>query len=47
MNEDNECQCEDWCQCEECDCDECAFLFAEDVECGCNSLDCVCTKGED
>ena len=47
MNEDKECQCEDWCQCEDCDCNECTFFASYDIEeCGCDNTNCACGKGE-
>ena len=45
INEDKECQCEDWCKCDEdCGCIECDFWFKDGVECECGNSLCGCIE---
>ena len=44
INDNQECTCEDWCTCEDCECDECS---AEISECGCANPTCGCFVEEE
>ena len=44
INDNQECTCEDWCTCEECDCTECS---PEISECGCANPTCGCFVEEE
>jgi len=34
VNENQECTCEDWCTCEDCECAECSTEWISECECG-------------